>query len=92
MVRLSWWCIAGSHHVSSSGREVESEHERVMSTVIVQLQHERPVVRKRANACLGAFAVVVSDTLLNRLMESLLGQIETQQNSRDRQTLIQVTS
>lgn len=61
-----------------------------MDVTLRQLTHERAVVRKRANACIGAFAVVASDTLLNRLMESLLHQIESQRKGKDVQTLIQV--
>ena len=61
-----------------------------MSTVLVQLGNDRQNVRKRATACVGAFAVVISDSLLHRLMESLLNQIEAQRKGRDVQTLIQV--
>lgn len=72
-------------------REVENEHQRIMDVTLRQLGHERPVVRKRGNACIGAFAVVASDALLNRLMESLLAQIDSpKKKGKDVQTLIQV--
>lgn len=57
------------------GREVESEHERIMTVVLKQLPHERVVVRKRAATCLGSVAVVVSESLLNRLAVHLLQKI-----------------
>lgn len=71
------------------GRKVEGEHERVLLSGLQELRHPKPVVRKRANACLGALAVVASDALLNRLMEELLGQIAGGGGKRDVQTLIQ---
>lgn len=73
------------------GREVEPEHEKIREAVSKQLGHEKQIMRKRANACLGAFATVVSDPLLNRLMEDLLHHIEGQTKGKDVQTLIQVS-
>ncbi|CAM9131552.1 unnamed protein product, partial [Ectocarpus sp. 12 AP-2014] len=61
--------------VKRFGREVESEHERIMTVVLKQLPHERVVVRKRAATCLGSVAVVVSESLLNRLAVHLLQKI-----------------
>lgn len=58
------------------GHDVESEHEHIMHTVQHQLTHQRLVVRKRATNCLGALGLVVSHTLLNRLISNLLTGIQ----------------
>ncbi|CAM9970460.1 unnamed protein product [Ascophyllum nodosum] len=71
------------------GREVESEHERIMTVVLKQLPHERVVVRKRAATCLGSIAVVVSESLLNRLAVHLLQKIAESPQPDVVRTLIQ---
>eukprot|EP00903_Cladosiphon_okamuranus_P016633 g15341.t1 len=71
------------------GREVESEHERIMMVVLKQLPHERVVVRKRAATCLGSVAVVVSEMLLNRLAVHLLQKISESPPADVVRTLIQ---
>ncbi|CAM9727695.1 unnamed protein product [Chrysoparadoxa australica] len=58
------------------GRAVEADHEHIMTAVLAQLNNVKAVVRKRATACLGALAVVLSDQLLNTATEHLLEQIE----------------
>ena len=46
-----------------------------MGKVLIQLNHEKPVVRKRATNALGNLAFVLSDPLLNRLTETLLNHV-----------------
>ncbi|CAM9481770.1 unnamed protein product, partial [Ectocarpus sp. 8 AP-2014] len=75
--------------VKRFGREVESEHERIMTVVLKQLPHERVVVRKRAATCLGSVAVVVSESLLNRLAVHLLQKISESPPPDVVRTLIQ---
>ena len=55
------------------GHDIEPEHENLMSTILQQLTDSRAVVRKRATASLGSLAIVLSDPLLKRLTETLLG-------------------
>ncbi len=61
-----------------------------MMVVLKQLPHERVVVRKRSATCLGSVAVVVSETLLNRLAEHLLQKIAESPPPDVVRTLIQV--
>lgn len=61
-----------------------------MTVVLRQLPHERVVVRKRAATCLGSVAVVVSETLLNRLAVHLLQKISESPPADVVRTLIQV--
>ena len=42
-----------------------------------QLQSDRYIVRKRASTCLGALAVVCSDALFDKLVETILSGVET---------------
>ena len=46
-----------------------------MSTALHQLSSPSPVVRKRATQLVGALAVVVADTLLFRLIETLISEV-----------------
>jgi cullin-associated NEDD8-dissociated protein 1 len=71
------------------GHAIEPEHENLMSTVLQQLQHNRAVVRKRATASLGSLAICLSDSLLKRLTETLLGRIESPGEGAEVRTLIQ---
>jgi len=73
------------------GHDMEGDHSAMMTSGLQQLQHTKPTVRKRANAFLGALAVVVSDPLLNQLMEELLRQIAAAEakGPKEVQTLIQ---
>lgn len=57
------------------GHEIEEDHSAVVEALMAQLTHDKSVVRKKATACLGAAAVVLSDPLLNELTEGLLAQI-----------------
>lgn len=61
-----------------------------MTVVLEQLSHERVVVRKRAATCLGSVAVVVSESLLNRLALHLLHKIAESPPPDIVRTLIQV--
>lgn len=61
-----------------------------MTVVLKQLPHERVVVRKRAATCLGSVAVVVSESLLNRLAVHLLQKISESPPPDVVRTLIQV--
>ena len=72
------------------GQEFEADHAQIMDTVLMQLSHDKPAVKKRATACLSSLAVVLSDALLNTLTETLLTQIEGgARRSGDVKTLIQ---
>ena len=67
------------------GYIVLREHEDMMHAVLKQLEYDKPIIRKRAALCLGALAVVCSDLLLGRLIESLLESIEkTNSNTKER--------
>lgn len=82
--------ISGAHHddikreclenlaelMRRFGHLVVGEHEQIMTTVLSQLDHPKPVIRKKAATCLGSIAVVSSDALLNRLVEKVLEMIE----------------
>lgn len=49
----------------------------ILAAVIQQLQHQKPVIRKKAAACLGALAATSSDALLHRMVANLLAEIES---------------
>lgn len=71
----------------------EKDHIEIMTVVVGQLDHDRPVIRKRATNCLGSLAVVSTDALLNRLVQTLLERIEQAEkktsSSHATRTLIQ---
>ena len=100
--------ISGAHHddikreclenlaelMRRFGHLVIGEHEQIMTTVLSQLDHPKPVIRKKAATCLGSLAVVSSDALLNRLVEKVLEMIEpssprSSSAESDTRTLIQ---
>eukprot|EP00624_Nannochloropsis_granulata_P004348 evm.model.NODE_31743_length_9368_cov_32.978970.1 len=70
---------------------MDAGHGAMITTGLQQLHHPKAPVRKRANAFLGALAVVASDPLLNRLMDELLREIAAAEakSPREVQTLIQ---
>jgi len=70
------------------GQLFVSEHEVIMHAVIRQLQNGKQVIRKRAALCLGSLAVVISDPLLNALVETLLSNTSNT-SLNNTQTLIQ---
>mmetsp|Transcript_5949 Transcript_5949/g.17173 ORF Transcript_5949/g.17173 Transcript_5949/m.17173 type:complete len:1341 (-) Transcript_5949:574-4596(-) len=55
---------------------ITRQHEQILHIALSQLASIRPVVRKRAGNAIGCLAAVISDTLLERLVESLLSQID----------------
>ena len=52
------------------------EHEPLLNVTLSQLASHRPIVRKRAGTTIGVLATVISETLLHRLVERLLDQID----------------
>lgn len=74
------------------GHLIVAEHEEIMTSVLIQLDNPKAIIRKKAAICLGSLAVVSSDALLNRLLERLLELIdppEPSTKSSDTRTLIQ---
>jgi len=76
------------------GHLVVQSHDHIMKALVKQLEHDRPVIRKRAAMCIGSLAVVSSDVLLNTLVEKILQLIEDAEKSNgnsltDTRTLIQ---
>ena len=72
----------------------DREHIDIMNAVVGQLDHDKVIIRKRAANCLGSLAVVSSDALLNRLIQTLLEKIEVSEkksssSSQETRTLIQ---
>lgn len=74
----------------------DKDHVDIMNGIVAQLDHERMVIRKRAANCLGSLAVVSSDALLNRLVQTLLEKIDLTEkksakgfSSQETRTLIQ---
>lgn len=60
----------------SASPSITRQHEQILSITLSQLASDRHVVRKRAGTAIGSLSTVMSDTLLVRLVESLLSQIE----------------
>lgn len=72
----------------------DREHIDIMNATVAQLEHNKVIIRKRAANCLGSLAVVSSDALLNRLVQTLLEKIELSErksssSSQETRTLIQ---
>ena len=55
---------------------ITRQHEVLLEVTMRQLASESQLVRKRAGVTIGCLAVVISDKLLGRLVESLLSQID----------------
>lgn len=55
---------------------VTRQHEPILQQCLLQLSSPAPVVRKRAGTTIGCLSVVLSDALLNRMVEALLSQID----------------
>lgn len=58
------------------GHVNEKDHNDLLVALVEQLDHEKPIIRKRASNCLGALAVVSNDALLNSLVQTMLAKIE----------------
>jgi len=71
------------------GADVEAEHRALSDATLAQLAHPKPVVLKRAIGCLASLAVVLSDALLDRLVDTLLGHIQSPLEGQVVSTLIQ---
>ena len=65
------------HDMTSSQCNATALHSNaeVLTAVIQQLQHQKPVIRKKAATCLGALAATSSDGLLHRIVANLLDQV-----------------
>eukprot|EP00584_Thalassiosira_punctigera_P023758 CAMPEP_0172551974 /NCGR_PEP_ID=MMETSP1067-20121228/42878_1 /TAXON_ID=265564 ORGANISM="Thalassiosira punctigera, Strain Tpunct2005C2" /NCGR_SAMPLE_ID=MMETSP1067 /ASSEMBLY_ACC=CAM_ASM_000444 /LENGTH=1389 /DNA_ID=CAMNT_0013339865 /DNA_START=148 /DNA_END=4317 /DNA_ORIENTATION=+ len=60
----------------STANSITLQHEPLLNVALSQLASPRPVVRKRAGTTIGVLATVISDTLLHRLVERVLDQID----------------
>ena len=60
----------------SSSTSITNQHEPLLNVTLSQLASPQPVVRKRAGTTIGVLATVISDTLLHRLVERILDQID----------------
>jgi cullin-associated NEDD8-dissociated protein 1 len=60
----------------STSNSIKMQHEALLNVTLSQLASPRPIVRKRAGTTIGVLATVISDTLLHRLVERLLDQID----------------
>jgi cullin-associated NEDD8-dissociated protein 1 len=59
-----------------SGNGLASQHEALLNVTLGQLASSRPNIRKRAGSTIGVLATVISDTLLHRLVDRVLEQID----------------
>lgn len=73
------------------GRELDGQYPAMVSTGLTHLQQGKVMVRKRANAFVGALAAVVPDAMLDAMMEELLKEIQGAEGRgpREVQNLIQ---
>jgi len=60
----------------STANSITLQHDPLLNVTLSQLASPRPVVRKRAGTTIGVLATVISDTLLHRLVERILDQID----------------
>lgn len=56
----------------ATAHAAQRQHEPVLTQCLQQLQSESPLIRKRAGHTLACLSVVLSDPLLQRMVESLL--------------------
>lgn len=75
--------------INRFGMEMDSQHESVMGLVLNQLASKKISICKRSTACIGSLAVVLADSLLNRLMETLLLYISSPRDGQNIRILIQ---
>jgi cullin-associated NEDD8-dissociated protein 1 len=64
------------------GHLFEKDHNDIMQALIRLLKIERVTLRKRASVCLSALAVVATDHLLNRIVDTILTHITEAEQSR----------
>mmetsp|Transcript_51394 Transcript_51394/g.135553 ORF Transcript_51394/g.135553 Transcript_51394/m.135553 type:complete len:1241 (+) Transcript_51394:52-3774(+) len=60
-----------------------------MTNALLNLLSQKPSLRKKASACIGVLAAVVSDRHLDSLVQVLLRDVRTAQGQVERQTYIQ---
>lgn len=60
----------------SGNSSITSQHEALLNVTLAQLASSRPNIRKRAGSTIGVLATVISDTLLHRLVDRVLEQID----------------
>mmetsp|Transcript_43179 Transcript_43179/g.50538 ORF Transcript_43179/g.50538 Transcript_43179/m.50538 type:complete len:570 (+) Transcript_43179:159-1868(+) len=60
----------------SNAPPIWSKHETLLDVTLQQLSSKQQVVRKRAGSTIGCLAVVISDALLERLVNTLLNRLE----------------
>ena len=77
--------------INRFGMEMDSQHESVMGLVLNQLASKKISICKRSTACIGSLAVVLADSLLNRLMETLLLYISSPRDGQNIRILIQTS-
>jgi cullin-associated NEDD8-dissociated protein 1 len=71
--------------ISRFGMYIVEQHESIISTSLHQLTSTTGIIKKKAVVLLGTLAVVVSDKLLDRLVETLLHEVKA---SEDKDTII----
>lgn len=69
------------------GLLLTKEHDDIMKAIIPQLSHDKQPIKKRAASCLGSLAVVLSDALMNKLVDNL-----TQQNLKQASSNSSITT
>jgi cullin-associated NEDD8-dissociated protein 1 len=60
---------------------MKKDHEETLTIVAIQLDSNKPALRKRAAICLASLAVVSSNALLYRLVDDLLLKIDSRKSS-----------
>jgi cullin-associated NEDD8-dissociated protein 1 len=60
----------------SGNSSITNQHEALLNVTLAQLASSRPNIRKRAGSTIGVLATVISDTLLHRLVDRVLEQID----------------
>ena len=61
---------------SGTNSTITGQHEALLNVTLAQLASSRPNIRKRAGSTIGVLATVISDTLLHRLVDRVLEQID----------------
>jgi len=61
---------------SGNHSSITNMHDELLNVTLGQLASSRPNIRKRAGSTIGVLATVISDTLLHRLVDRVLEQID----------------